>query len=111
MGPSSQGTSPVYQTFMTLFPLFSNDQCCGAILESGATLVKLLISKDQEAKVCVSPSKLLVPDIPMTADTRVRYLILPSNASLYCAFTKAKLDLIGMCVQEQYKTVPLIYLV
>ena len=75
---------------MTVLPLFSNDQCCGTISDSGATIVELLITEDQEAKVCVSPSKLLVPDIPLTADTQVRCLILSSNASLYCAFTKTK---------------------
>ena len=31
--------------------------------QTGATLVELLITDDQEAKVCVSPSKLSVPDI------------------------------------------------
>ena len=50
--------------------------------------MELLITEDQEAKVWVSPSKLSVPDIPLTADTQVRYLIL--NTSLYCAYTKAK---------------------
>ena len=68
MGPSSQGMSEVYQTFMTVLLKFPNDQCCGTISDYGATLVKLLITDDQESRVYVSPSKLCVPDIPLTAD-------------------------------------------